>query len=54
MLWIWLGLAIFTGFIAVRSFNEARYFRSAFAAFWFAMFLFSIWIDFQQSGAPVA
>ena len=54
MLFLWLGLAAFTGFIAARSFTKGSYFRSAFAAFWFAMFLFSIWIDFQRSTGGIA
>ena len=54
MLFIWLGLAAFSAFIAYRSISEGSYIRGTFAAFWLAMFVFAIWIDFQKHSAGIA
>ena len=54
MVFIWLGLAAFSAIIAYRSIAEGSYFRGAFAAFWVAMFVFAIWIQFQERTGAVA
>ena len=54
MIFIWLGLATFSGFIAYRSVVEGSYVRGAFAAFWLAMFTFAIWIQFQAPSNAVS
>ena len=54
MLFLWLGLALFSGFITYRSFVDGSYVRGTFAGFWLILFLLAIWTGFQAPAQGVA